>query len=648
MIFNMKAAPFGSWESPITTDLIVSGGASFTGLAIDGDDIYWIEMRPSEGGRNVIVRRASDGSVNDVTPAGYNARNSVHEYGGGAMMVNSGSILFSNFDDQKLYIQNLGEEPRSLTPGSHLRFADGVIDRDRRLVFCIREDHSGDGEAINTLVKIDIENGGAGEVIAEGNDFYAAPRLSPDANKLAWITWNHPFMPWHGTELWIANVNTDGLLDQMRHIAGGVGESILRPKWSPDNHLYFVSDKTGWSNLYRWRDETIEELWRTEAEFAGSSMSLVDCEYGFESARKIICAYNTLGIWQIARLDTESLEVESLEVPFHDVSRLGLHVDSNKAVFCAGSPTQGLSIVQLDLSSRSVSKVDESKNVKVSEEYFSIPESIEFPTDNCLTAYAFYYPPKNPKFHGLPKEKPPLLVISHGGPTGATSSTLRLEIQYWTSRGIAVVDVNYGGSIGYGRSYRERLDGQWGVVDVNDCVNVTKYLSERGDVDNDRLMIRGGSAGGYTTLAALAFTDVFNAGASYYGLSELETFVYDTHKFESRYLESLIGPYPRAKDLYYRRSPINYVDNLSCPLILFQGLEDKVVPPNQAELMLEALRSKGLPVAYVPFEGEQHGFRKAENIKRSLDAELYFYSQVFGFDIADQVEPVNIENLGNG
>jgi dipeptidyl aminopeptidase/acylaminoacyl peptidase len=302
----------------------------------------------------------------------------------------------------------------------------------------------------------------------------------------------------------------------------------------------------------------------------------------------------------------------------------------------------------LDLSSRSVSKVDESKNVKVSEEYFSIPESIEFPTDNCLTAYAFYYPPKNPKFHGLPKEKPPLLVISHGGPTGATSSTLRLEIQYWTSRGIAVVDVNYGGSIGYGRSYRERLDGQWGVVDVNDCVNVTKYLSERGDVDNDRLMIRGGSAGGYTTLAALAFTDVFNAGASYYGLSELETFVYDTHKFESRYLESLIGPYPRAKDLYYRRSPINYVDNLSCPLILFQGLEDKVVPPNQAELMLEALRSKGLPVAYVPFEGEQHGFRKAENIKRSLDAELYFYSQVFGFDIADQVEPVNIENLGNG
>ena len=302
----MKAAPFGSWQSPITTDLIVSGGASFTGLTIDGEDIYWIEMRPSEGGRNVIVRRDSDGSINDVTPTGYNARNSVHEYGGGAMMVNCGSILFSNFDDQKLYIQNLGEEPRPLTPGSHLRFADGVIDAVRRLVFCIREDHSGDGEAINTLVKIDIENGDAGEVIAEGNDFYAAPRLSPDGNKLAWITWNHPFMPWHGTELWIANVNTDGLLEQMRHIAGGIGESILRPKWSPDNRLYFVSDKTGWSNLYRWGDETVEELWRTEAEFAGSSMSLVDCEYGFESARKIICAYNTLGIWQIARLDTES------------------------------------------------------------------------------------------------------------------------------------------------------------------------------------------------------------------------------------------------------------------------------------------------------------------------------------------------------
>ena len=647
-MLDMKAAPFGSWKSPITTDLIVGGGSSFTGLAIDGDDIYWIEMRPSEGGRNVIVRRASDGSVNDVTPAGYNARNSVHEYGGGAMMVNSGSILFSNFDDQRLYMQNLGEAPRPLTPSSNLRFADGVIDPDRRLVFCIREDHSGDEEAINTLVKIDIENGGAGEVIVAGNDFYAAPRLSPDGNKLAWITWNHPYMPWHGTELWIANVKTDGELDQMRHIAGGVGESILRPKWSPDNHLYFVSDKTGWSNLYRWRNGVVDELWSKEAEFAGSSMSLVDCEYGFESARKIICAYNTRGIWQMARLDTESLEVENLEVPFPDVARFGLHVNSRKAVFCAGSPIQSLSIAQLDLSSGSVSILSESKNKTISKEYLSIPEAIEFPTDNNLTAHAFYYPPNNPDFHGMPKENPPLLVISHGGPTGATSSTLRLEIQYWTSRGIAVVDVNYGGSIGYGRSYRERLDGQWGVVDVNDCVNATKYLIERGDVDRDRLMIRGGSAGGYTTLAALAFTDVFNAGASYYGLSELETFVYDTHKFESRYLESLIGPYPKSKDLYYRRSPINYVDNLSCPLILFQGLEDKVVPPNQAELMLEALRVKGLPVAYVPFEGEQHGFRKAENIKRSLDAELYFYSQVFGFEIADEVEPVNIENLGRG
>jgi dipeptidyl aminopeptidase/acylaminoacyl peptidase len=638
-------ATYGSWKSPITTELIVSDGIGFTGLTVDGEDVYWIEMRPSEGGRNVIVRRSTDGEIVDITPPGYNARNTVHEYGGGAMMVNRGTVLFSNFDDQKLYMQSPGKAPKPLSAGSDMRFADGVIDPDRGILFCIREDHSGNGEAVNTLVKVDMGNGGMGEVIVEGNDFYAAPRLSPDGCKLAWITWNHPDMPWHGTELWVADVNADGSLGSRSLIAGGKEESILRPEWSPSNDLYFVSDVTGWCNLYRWRAGVIDALCKMDAEFAGSSMSLVPSEYAFASDSKIVCAFNKLGTWYIAKLDTESLKLEELQIPFTDVSRLGLHAYSGKVVFSAGSPTEALSIVELDLDSGNISALRNSKNIEVSNVYLSVPEAIEFPTDNGLTAHAFFYAPKNGEFDGLSEEKPPLLVISHGGPTGATSSTLKLETQYWTSRGIAVVDVNYGGSLGYGRAYRERLDGNWGIVDVNDCVNAAKYLSNRGDIDGDRLMIRGGSAGGYTTLAALAFTDAFKAGASYYGLSELETFIEDTHKFESRYLNSLIGPYPSMKETYYDRSPINHVDKLSCPLILLQGLEDKIVPPNQAELMLDALRKKGLPVAYVPFEGEQHGFRRSENIKRSMEAELYFYSRVFNFPLADVVEPVHIENM---
>jgi len=640
-----RLVPYGSWNSPITSELIVAESIGFTEIALDGDDIYWVEMRPSEGGRNVVVRRSPSGKTFDVTLSPFNARTRVHEYGGGAMAVAGGIVYFSNFADQRLYRQRPGAEPSALTPAADLRYADGVVDRRRKLMYCVREDHTRGGEAANTIVSLDLEAGGSGTVLVEGNDFYAAPRLSPDGSRLAWTTWNHPYMPWQGTELWVGELSASGAVVKPRRVAGGVGESILQPEWSPDGVLYFTSDRIGWWNIHRCRDGSAEPVQVVEAEFAGPPWSFGTAYYGFASPRRIVCAYNKNATWSIADLDTGTGELRNVPTPFTSIGRAGLKVSPKHVVFVAGSSTQVESLFIRDLATGETRVLRRSSAVDIDEGYLSTPEAIEFPTEQGQKAHAFFYPPRNRDYSAPASEKPPLLVMSHGGPTGATSSMLRFETQYWTSRGISVVDVNYGGSTGYGTEYRRRLEGRWGVVDVNDCINAARYLIDRGDVDGERLMIRGASAGGYTTLAALTFTDVFKAGASYYGLSELETFAKDTHKFESHYLESLIGPYPERKDLYVQRSPLTHVDKLSCPLILFQGLEDKIVPPNQAELIVEVLRAKGLPVAYVPFEEEQHGFRRAENIKRALDGELYFYSRVFGFELAEPVEPVAIENL---
>ena len=482
-----------------------------------------------------------------------------------------------------------------------------------------------------------------GHVLVSGNDFYSTARISPDGSRLAWLTWNHPNMPWDGTELWVGEFNEDGSVGHTEMVAGGQEESIFQPEWSPDGVLHFTSDRTGWWNLYRWHEGQIEPVYEMEAEFGGPQWQLGSSRYGFEKPGNIICTYVGKGGMHLAALNTESGDLEPLHVPYTSMS--GLRVSPGRVVFIGGSPVRQFELAQLHLETGQVEVLRKSSNVQVDEGYLSPAEAIEFPTENGLTAYGYYYPPKNADFVAPEGEKPPLLVLSHGGPTGTTSTVFNPSIQYWTSRGFAVLDVNYGGSTGYGREYRERLNGQWGVVDVDDCANGALYLAERGLADPNRLAIRGGSAGGYTTLCALTFKDVFKAGASHFGIGDLETFVHDTHKFESRYLDRLVGPYPERKDLYKERSAINYTDRLSCPVILFQGLEDKVVPPNQAETMVDALRKKKLPVAYVPFEGEQHGFRKAENIKRALDGELYFYSRVFGFELADPVEPVEIENL---
>ncbi len=642
-------APYGSWKSPITPDLIVAGTVGLGGIHLDGADVYWTESRPTEAGRQVIVRRTADGGTTDLTPAPFNARTRVHEYGGGHATVDGGTVYFSNFADQRLYRLNPGEAPRPITPEGALRYADAVVDASRGRLICVREDHtpSAGQEAANTIasVRLDGDEDG-GQVLVAGNTFYASPRLSPDGTRLAWLTWNHPNMPWDGTELWVAAVRADGALDEIHaeRVAGGLDESIFQPEWSPDGTLYFVSDRTGWWNLYRWEAGRVEPLALcVAAEFGLPQWAFGMSTYAFASAQQIICAYTQNGAWRLALLDTSTKTLKPFDLPYTEFD--DVCAAHGTAVFIAASPSEPAAIIRLDPATGQATVLRRSSEVTVDPGYLSMPQSIAFPTEGGLTAHGIYYPPANRDYAAPPGARPPLLVLSHGGPTGATSTSLRLGMQYWTSRGFAVLDVNYGGSTGYGRAYRERLNDRWGIVDVDDCVNGARYLVARGLADENRLAIRGGSAGGYTTLAALTFRDTFKAGASYYGISDLEAMAKDTHKFESRYLDRLVGLYPARRDLYVARSPIHFTDRLSVPMILLQGLEDKVVPPSQAEMMFAAVKAKGLPVAYLPFEGEQHGFRKAENIKRAMEAELFFYSRIFGFELAEPVAPVKIENL---
>lgn len=641
-----RTAPYGSWKSPITSDSIVGGSIGLTQPLIDGDDIYWIEMRPTEGGRNIIVRRNSAGAVHDLTPKRFNARTRVHEYGGGDYTVNRGRVYFSNFSDQRLYVQEPGQEPKAITPGVSMRYADMVMDEARQRLICVREDHTRSGvEAANALVSLNLDsNEDEGIVLASGNDFYSSPKISRDGSRLAWLTWNHPNMPWDGCELWTARLDERGLLSDAKKVAGGAGESIFQPEWSPDGVLYFVSDRSGWWNLYRQSSEgDVEWFHEMEAEFGMPQWGFGMSSYSFESPERVICTYADRGIFRLAFIHTRTKDFEPIEAPYTDIRYV--RASNGMAVMRVASPTETAQIVRFDCRTRTFDVLRRSNNLSIDPGYFSDPRAVEFPTAGGATAHGFFYRPSNRDYHAPEDERPPLLIQIHGGPTAAATTALSLAIQYWTSRGIAVLDVNYGGSTGFGREYRQRLQGQWGIVDVDDCVNGARHMVNADEVDGDRLVITGGSAGGYTTLCALTFRDTFRAGASHYGVSDLEALQKDTHKFESRYSDGLIGPYPERKDIYYERSPINFIDQLSCPVIFFQGLEDKVVPPNQAVMMVEALRAKQIPVAYIPFEGEQHGFRQAANIKRALDGELYFYSRVFGFDLADEIEPVNIENL---
>ncbi len=646
---NTKIVPYGSWQSPISSDLIVSESVKLSDIVLDGDDIYWVEMRPSEGGRNIIVRCTSDGQRADITPPEFNSRTRVHEYGGRSFAVNQTDVYFSNFSDQRIYLQQPNSVPSAITTDKSLYFADIIVDRLHPGLICVCEDHSGQrAEPENRLIRIDLA--GAGQtgdpqitVLACGSDFYASPCLSPDGSQLAWLSWNHPNMPWDGTELWIGTIGQDGALSKTDKVAGGRDESIFQPQWSPDGALFFVSDRTGWWNLYRRLENEIKPVVEMEAEFGMPQWIFGMSTYAFESAQRLICTYTQNGKWQLAQIDLATDQLDVIETPYTGIAYL--QASPGCAVFVGGSATEPTAIVKLDTTTQTLEVLRRSSRNEIDSGFISVPETIEFPTTQGQTSHAFFYPPQNKNYQAPKGDRPPLIVISHGGPTAAATDSLNPAIQYWTSRGIAVLDVNYGGSTGYGRAYRQRLYGNWGVVDTHDCVNGAKYSIETFGIDPNRLIIRGSSAGGYTTLCALVFHDVFKAGASYYGVSDLEALAQETHKFEARYLDQLVGPYPERKDLYITRSPIYHGEDLSCPVIFFQGLEDKVVPPDQAERMVDILKGKNLPVAYVAFDKEQHGFRMAHNIKRALDAELYFYSRIFGFQLADDIESVEIENL---
>ena len=636
--------PYGSWTSPVTTQLIVGDTIRLGQPAIMRDAVYWTEGRPQEQGRNVLVRQAADGTAIDLTPAPFNVRTLTHEYGGGAYAVGASGVFFSNAADQQVHTLDATGTPRMLTTTEGLRYADAIEDTRHRRLIAVCEDHrTGGHEPLNFLAAIDLDTGALTR-IADGHDFFSSPCLSPDGSRLAWLAWDHPDMPWDATQLWLADIAGDGGFGTPRRVAGtDVAESLFQPAWSPSGQLHVVSDRSGWWNLYRIDGDEALALHPMAAEFGTPQWLFGMTTYGFDSRGRILCLYEQDSDSHLAVLDETAGTFEEIETPF--CTMRDLHVSGDRAVFIGAMPTVSEAVIEFDLATRKHRVLCSSSRIEADPAFTSIAQAIDYPSEGGRVSHALYYPPANADYTGPAEARPPLLVVAHGGPTSSTNRSFKWAIQFWTSRGFAVVDVNYSGSSGYGRAYRQQLNGRWGVDDVDDAVAAARHLVERGLADEARLAVRGASAGGYLTLSALTFRTFFQAGASHYGIGDLEALMRETHKFESRYLDRLIGEYPEHKALYHKRSPINYTDRLSCAMILFQGAEDKVVPPDQAEAMYKAVLAKGLPVAYVLFPGEQHGFRVAANISRCFEAELYFYGKIFGFEIADAIEPIEIDNL---
>lgn len=622
--------PYGTWPSPITAGQVASNSIRYSGLCVDGDDIYWLEGRPCEKGRSVLVRYR-DGQQRDILPVTYSVRSCVHEYGGGAFTVWNGEVWFVNHGDQQVY-RCRDDGVVQVTRQTGCRYANLVIDVLHECIYAVQEDHRGPlaSEPVNALVCIAMSNGGV-TVIASGDDFYATPVLSPDKRQLAWISWRHPHMPWDETVLWLADIGEQGALHNIRIIVSNRNQAIFQPGWSPDGQLYFVNDPDGWWRIYRMdprtKDMQIRQVTDYQAE-AGLPLWQLDMKtYAFQSPHRIIATVCEAGLWRLIKICTDTGKVEPISTPYSSFS--AIDVAGEYVAIIASGVSRGNEVVSVNIETGESKLCSKAADTVIDESWISVAQPVSFPTSNGDTAHGFYYAPANPDCvsDGLP----PLLVMTHGGPTGSTSVSLDLRNQYWTSRGFAILDVNYRGSTGYGRAYRDSLKGQWGVYDVDDVVAGAEYLVGQGLVDPRHLSIRGNSAGGFTTLAALTFKDTFQAGCSYYGIGDLEALVRDTHKFEAHYLDTLVGRYPQDREVYIKRSPLHNVTRLSCPVIFMQGMKDSVVPPEQAEKMASALQAGGVDVELLMFEDEQHGFRQAGTMIRALQAELAFYGRVYGF-----------------
>ena len=638
-------APYGAWSSPLSAQRLAAAATAIGHVRACGGRLYWTETRPAEGGRVALL--TSDGDAREVLPPGYSVRSRVHEYGGVAFLPLGARLLFANAADQRLHLVETGQPPRALTPPG-CRYADGAASGDGSRAYFVREDHRTGGEPKNEIVALDPAAPGAGTVLYGGSDFVAAPRPSPDGRRLAFLRWNHPLMPWDGTWLAVGRLDGDRLVD-LHEVAGGADESVLEPAWDADGTLYFLSDRSGWWNLYRWRGAGVEAVTALSDDLGGPLWQLGSSTYALLGEGRALARLCRRGWDELALIELGSGEVAPLALPFVSCGSVGA-LDAGTAYAVAATDDDLPALVAIDLADRNWRTVRRTAEVALPPRFVSRPESIEFPTvpgaeGQPRTAHAFFYPPHNPDFAAPPQDRPPLLVQMHGGPTAHSAPNLTLSRQFWTTRGFAVVDVNYGGSSGFGRAYRQRLLGQWGVADLADAVAAVRFLVESGRADGRRVVIRGASAGGYSVLCALAFTDVFAAGVSYFGIADLERLAASTHKFESRYLDRMIAPLPEGRAVYRARSPIHHLQQVRGALLAFQGAADKAVPPEQSRAIVAAARARGLPVAYIEFEDEDHGFRRAANIARALEAELFFLGRVLGYRPADAVEPVAIDNL---
>jgi dipeptidyl aminopeptidase/acylaminoacyl peptidase len=637
-------APYGSWASPLSAEALSGGRVSFGDLRCENGRLYWTETVPFAGGITSLFSMGDDGVGSRVSPEGVNVRTRVHEYGGAPFVAAGDSVYYSQFKDQRLYVLEPGGSPTALTPAGY-RYADCAVRPGGTALVCVREDHTDPARVRNALVNLRLPGlGDAGEVLFAGGDFVAFPRVSPNGRQLAFITWSHPHMPWDATELKVAELTEHGLRAPVTVAGGGGAESILQPQWDTDGTLYFISDRSGYWNLYAQRADGVHAVWPRPAEFAAPLWTLGQSGYVLLGDGRAVLCFGEKGLSRLAVVDLENGTGSTLDLPYVEYSQL-TRIDEGHIAAIAGAADAPPAIVRIDVGGRSAQTLRSAGPPLLAADGISVAKPIEFPSAHGRVAHAFYYAPVNPAFRAPPGTFPPLLTFVHGGPTAQASPAYASKIQFWTSRGFAVVDVNYGGSSGYGRAYRRELNGNWGVVDVEDVIAAARYLGLAKQADPTRTAISGGSAGGYTVLVALSTSDVFRAGADYYGVSDMTALARDTHKFESRYLDSLLGPLPEAKSIYDSRSPLNHLDGFKVPLIVFQGADDPIVPPNQSALIVEALRSRGIPIAYLLYSGESHGFRKPETTISSLQSELSFYGQVFGFTPADTLPRLDIENL---